>query len=262
MTLRQNAAKQEHWEPVLDASGKPTGVQRNSVTGETKTAPLGGGGDVYKTTDISGLRNEVLSSQEYKDASKVDKIYTSLKKSADMNTRASDLDLVYGVASVLDPGSVVRGEEQQLVAKTQGWWDQFIGELNQMGGKATLTPESRKALLDMLHNRVEADWGAYDRTASFARNIAKQHGFDPNDAVPTIDAPTRWTPADRSGGGGGGGQSKPKPGTIPTNEATGKPYIALPNGKNVTIDNEGNISSGDMTDDEFVKWQKLNGISD
>jgi hypothetical protein len=81
---------------------------------------------------------------------------TSLSNAVYDDTKVNDLDFVYGVAKALDPTSVVRESEGQMVIDAQGLDAATLGRINSMVGGGALLPQQRMALLDLVRRRAEA----------------------------------------------------------------------------------------------------------
>lgn len=140
------------------------------------------------------LLGHYMASPEIKTYAAADPIYRSIVKSATTDTGASDLDMVYGIAKILDPTSVVREGEIQMANSTGGTVAMFQGLLNQLNGGAKLNPETRGKLLDMAQNRMGELRGAHDQVTSQLYDIAGRRGLNKDNIVtrrydPLPDAP-------------------------------------------------------------------------
>jgi hypothetical protein len=82
--------------------------------------------------------------------------YDALSGAVYDNTKVSDLDFVYGVAKALDPTSVVRESEGQMVIDAQGLDAATIGRLNSMIGGGALLPQQRLELMALIKRRADA----------------------------------------------------------------------------------------------------------
>ena len=140
------------------------------------------------------LLGNYMASPEVKTYESADPIYRSIVKSATTDTGASDLDMVYGIAKILDPTSVVREGEIQMAGSTGGTVAMFQGLINQINGGAKLAPETRAKLLDMAQNRMGELRGAHDNVVSQLDQIAGRRGLNRDNIVtrrydPLPDAP-------------------------------------------------------------------------
>lgn len=89
----------------------------------------------------------------------------SLAGAIDDNSKVSDLDFVYGVAKALDPTSVVRESEGQMVVDSQGLAPSLLGRINGLVGGGQLTPEKRRELFALVRRRA----GEYYKQAETRR---------------------------------------------------------------------------------------------
>jgi len=129
------------------------------------------------------LLGNYMASPEVKTYAAADPIYRSIVKSASTDTGASDLDMVYGIAKILDPTSVVREGEIQMANSTGGTVAMFQGLLNQLNGGAKLNAETRAKLLDMAQNRMGELRGAHDQVTGQLTDIATRRGLNKDNIV-------------------------------------------------------------------------------
>jgi hypothetical protein len=130
--------------------------------------------------DSQKLRKELTSQTNVKKYDDAIGPYKSMITSAKRDTPSSDLDMIYGLAKILDPESVVREGEFATVQRSQaipdqikGYW-QFLTE-----GKGKLTPDARAKVLEVAQSRL----GAYRQQALTDADrfgsLAKRYGIDP-----------------------------------------------------------------------------------
>lgn len=114
---------------------------------------------------VAGLRKEFNGLDEVKNYKAVVPMVESARKAPD--TPAGDLDIIYAVGKVLDPGSVVREGELNLVIKSGTPMEQFSGYARSIAqGKGRLPPEQRAKLVAMLEGRMGELAKNYARTRS------------------------------------------------------------------------------------------------
>ena len=161
-----------------------------------------------KTWDMEdSLRKEHTGAGETKRYMEADPIYRSMVKSAPNDTGAADLDLVYGIGKIMDPGSVVREGEMVMVNRSSPFAEMLQGYINNIAGQGKLTPETRARLLEMARTRMGELRSAYDDVTGGVTARAKERGVDPKrvvsrnyDVLP--DAPLwsskqgQWVPPD------------------------------------------------------------------
>jgi hypothetical protein len=100
------------------------------------------------------------------------------------DTRSGDLDVIYAVGKALDPGSVVREGELNLVIKSGSLPQQLVGMTSSVMGGGKLTPSQRADLIAMLNNRVGQLKIASDTAAQPFKTQAEQAGL-PWDQIST-----------------------------------------------------------------------------
>jgi hypothetical protein len=175
--------------------------------------------------NIDNMRKEIHQIPSYKTYTAAVTPYLSMLQSVKTDSKAADLDLVYGLAKIMDPNSVVREGEMVMVNNTQGLGDRFAGLLNGVVGGARLTPDARASVMVEAKNRMDAmrqswdaDAGAYGRIAD-ARGINRDHILPKMLDLPEVDVssisktdkPTATPAVDTS-----------KPGKFRFNPKTGK----------------------------------------
>lgn len=113
---------------------------------------------------------------------------------------AGDLQIVYAFGKAMDPGSVVRGEEQDAAANTGGTADQIRGWVQSIQNGGRLDPEVRARLLNEIRTRASVAGDAYRLVRQNFTQQAQRYGFDPN-AVMGANAglPYQQTEADYLG---------------------------------------------------------------
>jgi hypothetical protein len=129
---------------------------------------------------VSDLRKEFNALPEVKNYRTVVPIVQSIQNAKD--TQAGDLDFIYAVGKILDPESVVREGEMNLVIKTGSPLERFKGAVSGVMGGGRLTPTIRNNLLQMLNSRVGEIKRGYDSAESMYRRNAERRGL-PTDEI-------------------------------------------------------------------------------
>lgn len=140
------------------------------------------------------LRKEYASAPETKRYIEAEPIYRSMTQSAKIDTGAADLDLVYGIGKIMDPGSVVREGEMVMVNRASPVAEMLQGYINSISGQGKLTPESRSRLLEMARTRMGELRGSHDEIAATVKRLAKERNIKEDRVVtrnygPLPDAP-------------------------------------------------------------------------
>lgn len=170
----------------------PPGVDAK-VWREMQTKNLAGRTMEASSEDITKLRKEVGDLPSYKNLAQAAPVYRSMLSSAGNNTRASDLNLVYGLGKIFDPGSVVREGEMIMVKNTASVPDWFMGVVNSINGGAALTPETREAIMREAKIRIDAYRGLFDQDAGMYRRIATDNRMNPAHVIPDFGEFPEWT---------------------------------------------------------------------
>jgi hypothetical protein len=133
--------------------------------------PAGAGQPKAPIELVTKLRNEVHGQQSYKRLAVAMPVYNSLVDAAGRDDRGSDLNLIYGFATIMDPDSVVRGEEMTMVKAIATLPDKLKSEvMSQMNETGRLSPTVRASLMREANSRVTSYKGTYDQL------VGKQYG--------------------------------------------------------------------------------------
>lgn len=126
-----------------------------------------------------GLRKEFEGLPEVKNYKQAYPAYAAVKDSVGRNTPQSDINLVYAIAKLYDPNSVVREGEYATVANSPNIPERIKGYAQYLAGGGRLSPETKKQILDEATGRM----GTYEAEARKAKGsyegIAKKRGMDP-----------------------------------------------------------------------------------
>lgn len=145
--------------------------------------------------DTSGIRKEVQGLPSYKNLAQASPIYQSMFETAGRNSRASDLNLVYGLGKIMDPTSVVREGEMFMVQGINTLPDKLVQGINSvLTGASTLTPETRRAILQEAYGRMKGYQDAFEADASMYRGIADRYKMNPADILPSFETAQEWQP--------------------------------------------------------------------
>ncbi len=143
-------------------------------------------GTGYKPEDVSNLRKEIQNLPTYKSYQQALPSYSSMIDTAKTDSKASDLNLIYGLGKIMDPNSVVREGEMTMVQNTSSWPDWLKGAYDSVTGGSRLEPDTRKAILGEARSRMTAYRGALDNDISQYRGIIGRRGMNEADVLPTL----------------------------------------------------------------------------
>lgn len=186
----------------IDEAERTSAAQaRGKVLGETLAYAITPGADLNPDSPAAKakakrfeqsttLRKEVEASQPYGDYATVVPVYQSMIASLDKTTRAADLDYIYGIAKIMDPKSVVRDSETNLVKSANPVVQKTIDELySQLTGEGSLSRDTRLGLIEAAQSRLGAYKAGYDQYLLGKEGTAKRYGLDPADIKPEIVEP-------------------------------------------------------------------------
>ncbi|MGO4135125.1 hypothetical protein ACEQ6A_11255 [Rhizobium brockwellii] len=143
-------------------------------------------GTGFKPEEVSNLRKEIQNLPTYKSYQQALPSYSSMVDTAKTDSKASDLNLVYGLGKIMDPNSVVREGEMVMVNNTSSLPDWLQGAINSVNGGSRLEPATRMAILNEARSRMTAYRGALDNDMSQYRGIIGRRGMNEADVLPTL----------------------------------------------------------------------------
>jgi len=135
--------------------------------------------DTFKyTTD---LRKEFESLDPVQKYRKAYPAYEAVRDAAQRSTPQSDINLVYGIAKLYDPESVVREGEYNTIANSQAIPQRIKGIAQQLQSKGKLTPETKNQLLNEAEGRIKTFESQYAGVRSQYQDIATRNNLAPAD---------------------------------------------------------------------------------
>ena len=133
--------------------------------------------------------------------------YSAIVDATKRNTPQADINLVYGIAKLYDPTSVVREGEYATVANSPNIPERVKGWAQYLQGGGKLTPEVKNQILQEASGRINSYESEYAKAREGYVGIAKARMLNPDFVIP----PTGRAPS--------GSQPMPKQ---PSNESGGK----------------------------------------
>lgn len=118
-------------------------------------------------------------------------VYQSMQEAAGRDSKAADLNLVYGLAKIMDPNSVVREGEMVMVNNTSSLPDWLVGTINGLNGGQRLQPETRKNIMQEAGSRVGSYKAAHDYYAEQFGQMADRAGLNRRDVLLETQAPAK-----------------------------------------------------------------------
>lgn len=132
------------------------------------------------------LRGEFEGNATVKDYRATVPVYNAIVDAAKRDNKASDLNIVYGLAKIMDPTSVVREGEFKMAAAAGSPAERLVGLFNEIAGGGRLTPQQRKQFVEEAGSRVTAYKAAADQVGTRFEALAKQYNVDPKNVLMDI----------------------------------------------------------------------------
>lgn len=151
---------------------------------------------VPKISDISGVRQDVISDPSYKNMAQAVPIWTSMQDAAGRNTPQADLNMVIALAKLFDPTSVVRQSESGAVELTGDLPQALVSQYKYLTAEpgSRLKPKVRQGMLEEGWSRVKGYADAYKQTSDWYGNLANESGIPVDKVVPTFGDLKPYTP--------------------------------------------------------------------
>lgn len=137
--------------------------------------------------DATKLRKEVQDLPSYKNLAQSAPVYKSMVEAAGRDNRAADVNLIYGMAKLMDPGSVVR-ESEMTIAQAIATMPQNIQAQvkSQLTATGRLDSAVRAGIMQEAHSRVRAYQAMFDQDTGMYRGIAQRGRMLEADVLPTF----------------------------------------------------------------------------
>jgi len=136
---------------------------------------------------VSGLRKEIQDLPSYKNLAQAAPVYKSMQEAAGRDTRAADVNLIYGLAKIMDPGSVVRESEMTVAQAVATLPQQLRATIeSQLTGQGRLAPEVRDAIMQEAFGRMGSYDTMFGQDTAMYRGIAKRGRILEDDVIPNF----------------------------------------------------------------------------
>lgn len=193
------AKPQNATQPTITGSdGKPIPIPPGidpKVIREAASKRAASEGMPASSEDTSKLRNEIQGLPSYKNIAQAAPVYKSMLEAAGRDTRAADVNMIYGMAKIMDPGSVVRESEMSVAQAIATLPQQLQAAVkSQLTESGRLTPELRQAIMQEAHSRIGAYQSMFDQDAGMYRGIAQRGRMNEADVLPTFGPYEQFKP--------------------------------------------------------------------
>ncbi len=145
-----------------------------------------------KNPEIStALRKEFEGLPEVKNYKQALPAYKGIEDAVKRNTPMSDINIVYGIAKLYDPNSVVREGEYATVANAPNIPERVKGWVQYATNGGKLTEETKKQIMDEARSRMLSFQNEFEGSSGRYRDIAERSNADPtlvisNDYKPAV----------------------------------------------------------------------------
>lgn len=169
-----------------------------------------------KERDFGGkLRDDFRAEPAIKSFQEALPLINAARDAVQRNTPQADINLVFAVAKIFDPTSVVREGEYITVRNTQALPDQILSTIERVNGGSRLTAETRQNLLAEADGRYQAYRQNADQARSEYVRIGKNGGIDAERWLPKIDFERGQPSVIRGAAGTERRQGKPETPALP-----------------------------------------------
>lgn len=132
---------------------------------------------------ISDMRKQFEGLAPVKDYDKVNAAYAKVQAASKDPSAAGDLSLIFNYMKILDPGSVVRENEQASAQNAAGVPARIRNVFNRIRSGERLNPEQRKDFAQAARKTAKAQWDTLQGTVKNYNRLAREAGISPEDIV-------------------------------------------------------------------------------
>jgi hypothetical protein len=161
---------QRRGQNMVDARSR----EANKIANEGKVA-----------TTSTTLRKEFDDLPEVKNYKQAVPAYRAVEDAASRNTTAADINLVYGIAKLYDPNSVVREGEYATIAKSPNIPEKIKGYAQYLTNGGRLTDNVKKDILTEARGRMGSFEQSYEGARKGYESIASRSGAEPTLLFPS-----------------------------------------------------------------------------
>lgn len=156
--------------------------------------------------------------------------FKGIEDAVKRNTTQSDINIVYGIAKIYDPESVVREGEYATVANSPNIPERIKGYAQYLQGGGRLSPQVKKEILDEARSRMKSFEDQFMKARGDYESIAQRTGIDPTRVFPSQVERMQADPGPNGGASGQKGAQALPSKLTPQTLTVGQSYT-LPNGK-------------------------------
>lgn len=178
--------------PMVDRRGlpfktenMPTGMRPvlNPATGQVEAQSIPGADAKEKREAVNKLADDWRADKNVQRYQTVAPIMASVREAIKRPGGAADLNIIYAMAKLMDPESVVREGETIMVTKSGGPIEQIRGLIESINAGQRLTDNVRQQLMVELESRTKGLKASYDRAVKYYAGRAKRLEIDPEEVM-------------------------------------------------------------------------------
>lgn len=137
------------------------------------------------------LRKEFADLPEVKNFKTAAPAYKAVVEAAKGNNPQADINLIYGLAKLYDPNSVVREGEYATIANSQSIPEWLKGHAQRLTGGGRLTEATKKQILEQAKIRYDTMDGDMRGAQQSYSEIARRRGLSPDNVFPKVGGGSR-----------------------------------------------------------------------
>jgi hypothetical protein len=157
-----------------------------AATRETANATRDAAKITARAAEAGKLRQEFADLPEVKKYKQAAPAYQAVVQAAKSNNPQADINLIYGLAKLYDPESVVREGEYGTIANSQAIPEWLKGQAQRLVGGGRLTEATKKQIIEQAKIRHDSFKGDMDGARGSYNEIAKRRDLNPDDVFPTV----------------------------------------------------------------------------
>jgi hypothetical protein len=131
----------------------------------------------FNETQIKDFRNKVESSENYKNYTKARNSYSNVEEAIKRATSIDDIAVIFETMKALDPTSVVREGEQDLMRKARSTWASMKVAVKSIATGEKLDEGQRQNALKLLETLKGTYKQSYERGLTAVTKQAKRRGL-------------------------------------------------------------------------------------
>jgi hypothetical protein len=136
-----------------------------------------------RAEDETGIRKEFNSLPEVTKYKAAIPAHRAVVEAAKSNNAQADINLIYGLAKLYDPESVVREGEYATIANSQSIPEWLKGWAQRIAGGGKLTTETKKQIVQQANQRLDTFKAAYDTADQGYRGVVTRRGLKPENVL-------------------------------------------------------------------------------